>query len=211
MEDRRNSPSDRESKRPNESVWATTTRLLGPVLLMTAGAALMFAATRFFDNKKHRTKHVRFQLPKKRKKKRGKRRLSSERLSSLQKAWDEPEIRKIYGTLDNVSKLFREFRRISQCRDLSDVFWTKENFQSLMEQFDFSTTPRSASSLTDLLFNAVGDPETEQISFVAFLKAFGVAMRGSRKEQAQFLLRMVDPQSDGFVTPENLERYNSNS
>ena len=72
-----------------------------------------------------------------------------------------------------------------------------------------------------LLFNAIAQEDREDvdghcgegngvgcehISFVAFLRAFGCAMRGTREDHAKFLLRLLDPESSGFVTQDSLEQ-----
>ena len=256
-------------------------QVVGPVALIVGGL-LMLAATRLLGPPPK--KHVRFTLPKKRRSRRKRRQQPQpqqqqqqrqqqqqqqqqkqqqqqqqqspeRRVSCLQAAWDHPDIQETYGSLDHVARLFREFSRIADGRDLTDVVWTRRNFARLMRTagiemlaghdagdlddtgigeadggsgggggdggggganvsdavVDSAAAAAATTATAELalqaqsLFSAIDESGTGSISFTAFLRAFGCSMRGTREEQARFLLRLVDPRATGFVTLEGLQ------
>jgi hypothetical protein len=218
-------------------------QVVGPVALIVGGL-LMLAATRLLGPPPS-GKHVRFTLPKKRGSRKKRRRQEQQqgsperRVSCLQAAWDHADIQDTYGSLDHVARLFREFGRIADGRDRTDVVWTRRNFYRLMRTagVDAAAGDDDAGDLDDKigsgdgggssgggggsgsgvvagvaaqaqsLFSAIDASGAGHVTFTAFLRAFGCAMRGTREEQARFLLRLVDPGATGFVTLVGLQGY----
>mgnify|MGYP000088101019 CR=1 FL=1 len=180
------------------SMWDTLKKVAAPLALVAVGGVVVVVAMRMFDGPKKSRKRVRFSLPKRTKS-------GKLKTSTLQDAWDRKFVKRMFGTFDNVTRIYREFARVSDCLGQTNVFWTRANFNSVVAAVNFPQSTREAD--VSLLFKAIDDENSGKISFSSFLHSLGLATSGTKHEEAKFLVRLLDPERSGFVTEEAVSRY----